>query len=617
LTRQAGLWLLLIGAGLLAASGVISLVTRTDVALDILRITPGLSLSFAIDNLAAFFMVIIGTVSVTAAIYSMSYIEHYGNSARTHVLVALMSFFVLTMIAVITSSNTFAFLFFWELMSLSSFLLVMFERESAETPKAGLFYFAMTQLGTVFIFAAFLMLYHLTGSTSITTAYGISGWAKGLAFAFLFIGFGTKAGIIPMHKWLPYAHSASPSNVSALMSGVMLKVAIYGLARVLLDVLAPELWWGVLLLIFGTVTAVLGIVYAFKETDFKKMLAYSSIENIGIIVMGLGLYVIFLIYGFDVLASLSLLGALFHTLNHAIFKSLLFMTAGSVRNATGTGNIGLMGGLARRMPATAAVFLVGACSIAALPPLNGFASEILLFQAYLGSFSLNHSLMEVLLAAGLATFALTGALAAATFARAYGMVFLARPRSKEAAQAKEAPLGMLVGPGLLAALCVFLGVFSYQLVSIVQPGLPVPNMLPVGVMLAIFAVFAVIIVKAARAPVRKTETWGCGIPDQSGRTEYTASGFSEPIVTVFRSIYRTRKVIHHEFSDRFKSVFKSASGEIITFKFFEERIYLPAARFFMRIATFISELHNQDLDGLILYAFIAVVLVILAVGWWI
>jgi NADH:ubiquinone oxidoreductase subunit 5 (subunit L)/multisubunit Na+/H+ antiporter MnhA subunit len=370
------------------------------------------------------------------------------------------------------------------------------------------------------------------------------------------------------------------------------------------------------LLVFGSISAALGVIYALKEHDIKKLLAYHSIENIGIIVLGLGLYVIFKVNGSEILADLSLFGALFHTLNHAIFKSLLFMTAGSVAQVTGTRNIEKMGGLVKTMPWTASLFLLGACSISALPPLNGFASEILIFQAYLGSFALNRPLLEALLITGLAVFALTSALAAACFAKAFGIVFLARPRSEAAKNAREVPFSQLLAPGILGALCAVLGVFSFQLVSLVKPGLPIPNMLPVGIILLAAAALAVLLVRLTNSPVRKTETWGCGIPEQTGHMEYTAGGFSEPIVTVFKSIFRTRKIFHREFKDKSHAIPSRSSGEIITLKFFEERIYLPTARFFMRIATVVSNLHNADMDALILYSFIAIVIVILGVGWW-
>jgi NADH:ubiquinone oxidoreductase subunit 5 (subunit L)/multisubunit Na+/H+ antiporter MnhA subunit len=240
----------------------------------------------------------------------------------------------------------------------------------------------------------------------------------------------------------------------------------------------------------------------------------------------------------------------------------------------------------------------------------------MLFQAYLGSFAMNRPLLEVLLVAGLAALALTSALAAACFAKAFGTIFLARPRSEASQNAREVPFAMLVAPGILAALCVGLGVFSYQIVSLAATGLAIPDMLPVGIVLLTLTALVALLVRLVKAPVRQTETWACGIPRLTGSMEYTAAGFSEPIVTVFKAIFRTRKVSHREFSDRFQSIPKSASGEIVTLKFFEERIYLPVARFFMRIARFISDLHNADMDALILYAFIAIVIVILGVGWW-
>ena len=615
-SRQLALWLLLGGLAAITASAVYVISNSIDLTFSLFHITPQLGLAFHLDRLSSFFAIIIGIVSICSAVYSMSYIEHYAHSPRVQVLTSLLPFFILSMVLVVTSATTFGFLFFWELMSLSAFFLVMFDREKTETQKAGLFYFAMTQLGTVFLFAAFLLIYRFTGTFDIGAVSGMPQWGKTLVFVALFIGFGTKAGVIPFHKWLPYAHSAGPSNVSALMSGVMIKVAIYGLARFILDVFQPDLWWGIILLVFGTVTALLGIIYAFKESDLKKLLAYCSIENIGVIVIGLGLYIIFNAYGLQLQADLCILGALFHTLNHALFKSALFMTAGSVVMSTGTRNIEEMGGLMKTMPVTAAIFLVAACAIAALPPLNGFASEVILFQAYLTSFTLGQPVLEILLFAGLAALALTSTLAAATFAKAFGTIFLARPRTEAARHAHEVPLAMLIAPGILAALCVGLGVFSYQLVSKARADLPMPDMLPVGVVLVILFVFAVLILKLVKAPVRKSETWGCGISEQTGHMEYTSAGFSEPIVTVFKAIFRTQKVSRREFSDKFQSVPARSSGEIITLKFFEERIYLPVARFFMRAAGFISGLYNVDMDALILYSFIAVVLVILGVGWW-
>ena len=321
----------------------------------------------------------------------------------------------------------------------------------------------MTQMSTVFLMFAFLTLYALTGSFEIQSAGTLSAPLSAVIFLAIFIGFSVKAGVMPFHKWLPYAHSASPSNISALMSGVMLKVAVYGIIRYLLFVLSPVSWWGVVILVFGTFSALMGVIYALKEHDIKKLLAYHSIENIGIILIGIGLYVIFHSEGFDSLATLSLLAAIFHSLNHALFKSLLFLAAGSVVEATGTRNIEKMGGLLKTMPYTGILFLVGSVAISALPPFNGFVSELMLFQAYLQSFILTNAFMKVLMFAGLSIFALTSALAAACFVKAFGIIFLAAPRSEEARNAREVSPFMIAGGVILAVFCALLGIFSYRI----------------------------------------------------------------------------------------------------------------------------------------------------------
>jgi formate hydrogenlyase subunit 3/multisubunit Na+/H+ antiporter MnhD subunit len=614
--RRAALGLVMAGAlSWIIASGAV-LAQDSSLSFELYRLTPQLAIAFHLDRLAAFFILIISAVAACVAIYSFSYIEHTGGERQRDLLAAGMAVFILSMVLVVASANFFAFIFFWEIMSLSSLLLVMFDREKGETAKAGIYYLVMTQFSTLFLLLGALLLHRYTGTFDITAAGGLSLSTAGIIFGAFFVGFGTKAGVIPFHKWLPFAHAAAPSNISALMSGVMIKVAIYGLARLLLDVLSPELWWGTLLLVFGTISAVLGVIYALKEHDLKKLLAYHSIENIGIIVIGLGLWVIFSHYELAALADLSLFGALFHTLNHAVFKSLLFMTAGSVVAATHTRNIEEMGGLGKTMPATAVIFLIGAAAISALPPLNGFASEVMLFQAYLGAFEVPSPLTAVLLFTALAGFALMSALAAACFVKAFGAVFLALPRSKEAAHAHEVGKPMLIGPGILAAACVIFGVFSYQIFKVIGLDLPLPNVLPVSLIAAAVFGLAVLALRRSEAKARISETWGCGIHTQTSKMEYTASGFSEPIITIFSPIFRTRKAAHREFADKDKSIVSGGTGEIHTLQFFEERIYYPIAMFVKRIADYVSRLHNVDLDAYVLYAFIVIVIILLAVGQW-
>jgi len=615
-SRRIALFIMLSGLACITTTALICFFSGTDCNLLLYALTPELLFNIHLDRLAAFFTALIGLVAFCCVIYSLNYIEHGGSEKGRHILTALLPLFILSMIMVVASDNMFGFLFFWEIMSISSFFLVMYNREKVETQKAGIFYFVMTQFSTLFLFIAFLLIYRYTGTFDIGYTEALPQVVKSFAFMALVIGFGTKAGLIPFHKWLPYAHSAAPSNISALMSGVMLKVAIYGLCRFAFDVLQPELWWGFVLLAFGTVSAVLGVIYALKEHDLKKLLAYHSIENIGIIVIGLGLYVIFNHYGLQTAANLSMVGALFHTLNHAVFKSLLFMTAGSVVQATGTRNIEEMGGLVKKMPVTAILFLIGSCAISALPPLNGFASEIMIFQAYLGSFELNNPVVEIVMVIGLAAFALMSALAAACFVKAFGIVFLAKPRSREAGKATEVSLGMLAGPAILALTCVVLGVFSFQIIKGIGFDLPVPNMLPVSILLLLIILVFAGLLKLFHVPVRTGETWGCGIQKQTPVMEYTATGFSEPIVTIFRLIFRTKKSNDKEYFDSAESITKRTEAKITTFKFFEERIYMPLANFFMKLAAFISQKHNKDVETFILYAFVTIVLLLVTAGLW-
>ena len=614
--RRVSLWLHLLASALFLCLSLVVLVSDQPLSLRLYQLTPWTEFSFNIDRLAAFFVFLISVVSVSAGIYSLKY-EHGDSNFRKGLLASLMSLFVLSMLLVVTSRNTFSLLFFWETMSLSSFFMVMFDYEQKLTQKSGLFYFVMTQMSTVLLLFAFILMYNASGNFDIGAVGGISAGFKAILFLCLFIGFGIKAGVMPFHKWLPYAHSASPSNISALMSGVMIKVAVYGMLRFVLFSLQPQLWWGIVVLVFGSVSALLGVIYALKEHDLKKLLAYHSIENIGIILLGIGLFIIFQSYNLPQLALLALAGGMFHTLNHALFKSLLFLTAGSVVHATETRNIEEMGGLIKRMPATGVLFLIGAVSISALPPFNGFVSELMIFQAFFQSYQIGEPIVEVLLFIALSMFALTSALAAACFVKAFGTVFLAHPRSSEAKEAREVPLPMLIGPSILAFLCMALGIFSFQLFSLAGYDLPVPDLLPVGILMVAFVGGTLLVLSlASPRQARVTETWGCGLTSQNSKMEYTASGFSEPILTIFKPIYRTTKLSQKRFYDAGKAIFRSGIAEIKTFKLFEERIYSPLARFVQRLSGGIAALQDVDLDAHIMYAFVTIV-ILLIVAWWV
>ncbi len=614
--RKAALWLT-IAAGLIFIFQSVR-IALTDQSLNytFTQIAPQLQFTFLIDRLAAFFILIVSIVTVTVAIYSLRYVEVSTSGTRRNLFIPLMNIFILSMLFFVASANSFAQLLCWELMSLSSFILVMYHYEKEETRKTGIFYFIMTQMSTIFLMLGFILMYNATGSFAIAASPFLTAGTNTLIFIFLFCGFGIKAGIIPFHKWLPYAHSSSPSNISALMSGVMIKVAIYGMVRYVIFVLDPQLWWGILILIAGTISALLGVIYALKEHDIKRLLAYHSIENIGIILIGLGLYIIFDSYGLSDLAFLSLAASLFHTLNHAIFKSLLFLTAGSVVEETGTRDIEKMGGLVKTMPFTAALFLIGALSISALPPFNGFVSELMIFQAFFSAFSIPNPYVVILLIICLSLFALTSALAAACFVKAFGIIFLAMPRSEKAQHAHEVPRAMLIGPGILAFLCIGLGVFSFQIFGWLGFKPPMPNLLWVFLTLIIFLIPTLIVMrKTTGGKIRRSGTWSCGLPAPDSQTEYTASGFSEPILTFFKPIYKTDKILIRNFWDKYDSTFKNGQAEIKVMKIFEERIYMPIANCVRYLSQKVSGAQNVDLDTFILYSFITVIILVLAVGW--
>lgn len=615
-TRTLSLLCTIISSLFLAAVSFLILVTGETATLTICQPTPAIGILFAVDRLAAFFILLIAGISGCIAIYSMEYFDHLPGTARRNILCGAMNLFILAMVLVVASATTVSFVFFWELMAGSSFFLVMYEYTNAETRKAGIFYFVMTQLSTLFVLLGIIALFAGTGSFAISPLTVPSSPLILSAFLALFLGFAIKAGIIPFHKWLPYAHPASPSPISALMSGVMLKVAIYGLIRFLLNVFTPDFWWGLLILAAGTASAVLGIIYALKEHDLKGMLAYSSIENVGIIFIGIGLSVILTALNLPALATLSLLGALFHSLNHALFKSLLFLTAGSVIHATHTRDIEHMGGLARRMPYTSALFFAGAVAISALPPFNGFVSELMIFVAMFSSIPLVDPLVKVLLFGTLALFALTSALSAACFVKAFGSVFLALPRSQESEHATEVSRLMILGPAILAAGCVILGLFPLQIFSVAGFVLPVPDMLLIGVLLAIMTALSyVFLYFTAPHGSRVSVTWGCGASSQQPVTEYTGFGFSEPIVTIFSSVYQTKKKNERHYYDPKGCIFSDGRAEITLIKVFEEYLYLPVAKAACRVSGILSRFQNGCLDTYLLYVFVTVVTIIIFLGW--
>lgn len=563
-----------------------------------------LKFGFFVDKLAAFFILIISISVFAVSIFSTGYVREYFGKKNTGHLCFLYNLFVLSMILVVSANNAVMFLIVWELMSVLSFFLVVYEHEEPETRKAGFIYIVMTHIGTGFIIISFLIFAGISGSFSFET-FSSAGSAmtpllRDTAFLFALIGFGTKAGIVPFHIWLPYAHPAAPGNVSALMSGVMIKTAIYMIIRVSFDFLgAGQMWWGYIVLIAGTISAILGILYAVVEQDMKKMLAFSSIENIGIILIGTGASMIFFSSGKTGLSEIAMIAALYHLLNHSVFKSLLFMGAGSLLFSTHTKNIEKLGGIIRKMPISAVLILIGILSISAMPPFSGFVSEWLTFQSLLMSFNLNDNFAIIMLSISAALLALTGALAAYCFLKFFGMVFLALPRSENARHAKEVNKPMLLGMGLFALLSILLGILPAYVIPVLDRvaasfiGMGMSRSFSIGdfgtismpsgaisistpVLLAVLIILIAFVIvlfanRSSRQPLY--ETWGCGQPVSTSRNEYSAAAFSKPVQMWFKSLFRPVREIDVTYSSTYlKESFKFESK---IEQVFENYLYLP------------------------------------------
>ncbi|OHE55601.1 MAG: hydrogenase 4 subunit B [Thaumarchaeota archaeon RBG_16_49_8] len=601
-----------------------------------------------IDGISAFFILLIGLVSLAVSLYSVGYTKEYEGRKDTSILGFLFNIFILSMLLVVVSNSVFAFLVFWEVMSLTSFFLVIYEHEQEANLKSGMTYIVMTHLGTAFILASFLVMYLQTGSFSFDAFRQyvpfIPLQVKDIVFILAFIGFGTKAGIVPLHIWLPQAHPSAPSNASALMSAVMIKTAIYGLIRVLFDfnsVGSPDsTWWGILLLSTGAITSVIGALYAVIEKDIKRALAFSSIENIGIILTGLGLSVIFASFNLTALAVLALVASMYHTLNHAVFKSLLFMGAGSILYATHTKNMEAMGGLVRKMPWTSLLFLVGALSISGLPPFNGFISEWLTMQSLLSTSQIPDSPLQITIAFASLAFALTAGLAAAAFVKIFGISFLSRGRSEHVLHAVEVPRSMLIGKGVTALAALALGVLPFIGINLItsafniqsaQPASPFDTItlqnasgsnfaslspFTVVVLLASVAVASYGFVRVVGGPTRQVvyETWDCGFGGLDERMEYTATSFSQPIRKIFKAFFRPRNSIQREFyADSNQYMRKTIRMESTTRSLFEERLYTPVVSATIFLFDKIRRIQTGKVNSYLLYILITLVLLLVLV----
>ncbi len=594
--------------------------------------------SVLVDRLAAFFILVISIVAFAVSIYSFGYMREYFGKKNTGYLGFLYNIFILSMILVVSANNMVMFLIAWELMSVVSYFLVIYEHEKPEIRKAGFIYIVMTHIGTGFILLSLLLFASSGGSFSFdafrSTGPTMPPLLRDMAFLFALIGFGAKAGIVPLHIWLPYAHPAAPSNVSALMSGVMIKTAIYMLIRVSFDFLgANVLWWGILLLIIASASALLGVMYALMEHDLKRLLAYHSVENIGIILIGVGVSMIFMSGGYPELAAFGLIAGLYHTINHAVFKSLLFMGAGSMIYSTHTKNIEEMGGLLKKMPWTGLFFLIGSISISALPPFNGFVSEWLTFHAQLLSINLSDNITKIIVLSSGAALALTSALAAACFVKAFGISFLALPRSDHAKHAGEVPASMLFGMGTLSLLCIALGIFTIYsmpvLDSIASPlvgtsigqkatlslatlGAQPGSVSTLWLFVLIFILLPIPFILMLGGSSKKYETWGCGQPVSTARNEYTATGFSKPIRMWFSSIYRPRREIQTTYSGSpyFKERF---TFDTQVEPIFEKYLYCPVAWTALAVSRMMRVIQTGSIHLYLLYILITLVIALMYV----
>ena len=596
---------------------------------------PDLPFHLRIDPLAGFFLMLLGSVSAGISVYSAGYFREEPSgrlaliSLQYHVFLASMAF-------VLLADDAYLFMVAWETMALSSYFLVITDHQLPAIRRAGFLYLLIAHLGAIAILLCFGVLHGGRGDytfDALRAAQLQPAWAS-VAFLLAFFGFGAKAGMIPLHAWLPEAHPAAPSPVSALMSGIMIKTAIYGMVRVIFDLIGNVRWeWGMVVLVVGAGTTLFGVLYALVQHDLKRLLAYHSVENIGIILLGLGMSMVFIGFGHPAAGVLGLIAALYHTLNHAVFKGLLFLGAGSILHSTGMRNLNDMGGLIRSMPKTAFYFLIGALAISALPPLNGFVSEWLTFQAALQATILQHGVVRSLLPLFAATLALAGALTAMCFVKVYGIAFLGKPR--EPAHRSPLPHAGDAGPmerygmAWLAAGCFVLGLFptSFLLmlnrvgVSLTGHGLSEYALLGSGwlwlvptamgqasyspviffvVIVAVTLLAFLLVRRFYHGRLRYSDPWDCGYPEQTSRMQDTADAFGQPIRHVFGPIYRMDRRLPGPEDTEPRYSLKV-----------EDRhwywLYLPVARAAEFVSSKIALLQQGRISIYLLYSFITLI----------
>lgn len=595
------------------------------------------------DPLAAFFVVIVAFTGVPAALYAVGSLKHLDGTARGRAMHALFNVFLAAMCLVPLATNAATFLFAWEVMAVASYLLVVSDPEQEGATAAGVWYAVMTHAGFVALLAAFVIIADggpMDFDVMRVRAAALAPDTQAIVVLLTLAAFGSKAGLVPLHVWLPRAHPAAPSHVSALMSAAMVKLGVYGVIRVLFDLMPPlSPWWGGTLLALGVATALTGVLYSVAESHLKRVLAYSTVENVGLIFVALGFALLMRGYGNVVLAAMGLVVALLHTLNHAAYKSLLFLTAGAVIHGVHAASLEAFGGLIKRMPHTAILCLVGVVALAAVPPLNGFPSEWLTFQLLIAGARYTEPALAIVLPLALAVVALVAGLAAVTAVRLFGITFLALPRSDGARTAHEAPVVMRAAMALPAAACIVLGLVPTfavtQLTGVVSDlGLPMGE-LDTGLALALplvgsrlwpiaiaallagaaAAVTLIALVRGARR-ARIDAAWNCGRIVQSPRAEYTAAAFAEPLKRVFTGFYRPTQEVTVDVHPASPYFVRAITLRADLAPWMEQALYVPLIRAARWVSRQTDRVHNGSIHWY-LTLLPAALLVLLVVARWI
>lgn len=636
-----GSFMLLAFSGICAiCGGIIAVLAQVEIVGEFPLGLPWMSWHLRLDGLSGFFLVLIGLSLIAISLFGPDYVREYQHGRRSMpVLGVTTGLFIAGMELVLLADDAFFFMIAWELMSVASYFLVAFEHEQAANRRAAFLYLLMAEAGALFIILAFGVLASVSEGFTFAAMRASeldSMWAS-IAFTLGLIGFGMKAGIMPLHAWLPEAHPVAPSHISALMSGVMLKIAVYGFIRFSFDLLGNLHWqWGIVVLILGSVSAVLGVLYALMQNNLKRLLAYSSVENIGIIFMGIGLSMVFYSTGHPHLGSLGLVAALYHALNHSLFKSLLFLSAGTILHQTHEGDIERMGGLIHCMPKTAIIFLIGCLSISALPPFNGFVSEWLTFQAALQASTLDSGVLRSFVPVTAAMLALTGGLAAACFVKVYGIAFLGKARSRHVRHAHESPSNsMLAGPGLLAALCLLFGIMPapvmrllegipFQLTGQLLPARHVSGWLwltPVSPETASYAaplvLFAMLVAwavsfellhpRSEEVAVRKGAPWDCGFGGLTPRNQYTSTAYAMPFKRLFAHSFEIEERIDKTNSDPPQSQPVQIRYHLNITDRFWHWLYMPVASIIWQVSRQVAKIQTGHIRIYLTYTFLTLI----------